>query len=1284
MFTAYAACSSPDVVDLTGDPDGTYALEVYLVDQAGNTGSPASSDYVLDRLAPGVPTINSGPPATDNDTTPTWAFTGEAGATFTCQVDGPSGPGSFAACTSPTTPTLSQGDGNYTFMVRATDAAGNTSGAASGGYQLDTTAPAVPSLSAPASPSQSTSPSFTFTAEAGATTQCRLDGPAGVGSFGACTSPYVPSLTDGDGTYIVRVRATDQAGNTGATASASYVLDTTAPAAPVVSGPTGPSAVTSVSWTFTPEAGATTECRLVGPTSTTAWSACTSPTTLTLAQGDGTYTLEVRATDLAGNLGSAGASPGYDLLTTAPPAPVVTAPPSPSSDNTPVFTFTTAAKTTTQCQLTGPASTGPWANCTSPRSVSANQGDGTYILAVQAKDKAGNLSAVGSASYLLDTQAPAAPAVSGPTSPGNSAAVSFTFATEAGASAECQLAGPGGTSPWVACASPASITLGGGDGSYTFRVRATDAAGNTGPAGSASYTLDTQAPNTPTVSGPASPDNDTSPAFTFTAAGATTIECRLDGPAGTGPWAACASPLTVPLADGDGVYTFLVHATDAAGNTSTAGSVSYALDTASPAAPVISGPTGPSNVSPVTWTFTAEAGATTQCRLFLAGSPVGTWNNCASPATVNLNAGDGNYTLQVRATDPAGNTGSAGSSPAYLLDTQAPVTPSLSGPASPGNATTVAFTFSAEPGSTTACRLDGPGGPGVFAPCTSPAAYALSQGDGTYVFRVRATDAAGNAGPIASVGYVLDTAPPATPTITANPTSPGKSRTPSWSFTLPADGTGLCQVSRGLTVIAPWVACTSPYVADLSGQPDGTYTFAVESVDLAGNLSAAATSSYLLDTTAPAAAVVSPPSGTTGNDATPSWTFTVEAGATTQCEVLRGATVIVASAACSSPVSADLSASGDGSYTLLVWATDAADNTGAPATVSYVLDTAPPAAPVITGTPAATSASRAPSWTFTAEAGATTQCRLTLDGAQPGTFSACTSPYVGNLTGAPDGTYDFEVLAVDAAGNTGPSATSGFTLDTTAPAAPTLVSSPGSPSKVLNPAWGFSAETGATTACEVTGPLGVVAGWSSCTSPYSADLSGQPDGALHLPGAGHRRGRQHRAVVERRLRARQHRSRCADNLHRAQRAGLRPDADVDVRRRAGRDLHLSGYPRCDHRGCDSVVRVAVHRRPHRPVGRDLHADRRGDRHVRKHERRVDRAVHPRHDRPRRTAIHSHANEPGPAAQSVVVLGAGDRHDVELPADPRQRACSSTGGRAPRRSSGTWSGTPMGRTPLPFA
>jgi hypothetical protein len=104
-------------------------FEVRGTDNAGNVGPPASRRWTVtpppDTTAPTV-TLTQAPPATTTSRTATFAFTAsETSVTFACSYD--SGP--FSPCTSPHT-IQDAGVDDHTFAVRATDAAGNTGGAA--------------------------------------------------------------------------------------------------------------------------------------------------------------------------------------------------------------------------------------------------------------------------------------------------------------------------------------------------------------------------------------------------------------------------------------------------------------------------------------------------------------------------------------------------------------------------------------------------------------------------------------------------------------------------------------------------------------------------------------------------------------------------------------------------------------------------------------------------------------------------------------------------------------------------------------------------------------------------------------------------------------------------------------------------------------------------------------------------------------------------------------------------------------------------------------------------
>jgi hypothetical protein len=80
------------------------------------------------------------------------------------------------------------------------------------------------------------------------------------------------------------------------------------------------------------------------------------------------------------------------------------------------------------------------------------------------------------AAVAPDTTPPETTITSGPSATSSSTSASFEFTASESASFECSM----DDAPFAACASPAAYS-GIGDGSHTFRVRATDAAGNTDP-----------------------------------------------------------------------------------------------------------------------------------------------------------------------------------------------------------------------------------------------------------------------------------------------------------------------------------------------------------------------------------------------------------------------------------------------------------------------------------------------------------------------------------------------------------------------------------------------------------------------------------------------------------------------------------------------------------------------------------------------------------------------------------------------------------------------------------
>jgi hypothetical protein len=157
-----------------------------------------------------------------NQTSAAFTFTATETATFECQMDG----GGYTACSSPKNYALTAG--SHTFMVRATDLAGNVDASpASYTWTIDTTTPDTSITGQPSNPTNSTSASFSFSSTTpGSTFQCQMDG----GAYATCTNPKSYSSLSSNTTHTFKVRATDTAGNTDATpASYSWMIDTTAP-----------------------------------------------------------------------------------------------------------------------------------------------------------------------------------------------------------------------------------------------------------------------------------------------------------------------------------------------------------------------------------------------------------------------------------------------------------------------------------------------------------------------------------------------------------------------------------------------------------------------------------------------------------------------------------------------------------------------------------------------------------------------------------------------------------------------------------------------------------------------------------------------------------------------------------------------------------------------------------------------------------------------------------------------------------------------------------------------
>jgi hypothetical protein len=220
----------------------------------------------------------------------------------------------------------------------------------------------------------STSASLSFTGEASATFECRIDS----GSWSSCVSPKsYASLSLGSHTF--EVRQTDQAGNVSTEASRTWTVDTFTLSAPsITQGPEGEVNSVEASLEFSGVSGATFECRLDdGPFET-----CSSP--FEVADLDaGPHEFAVKQTDSIGNVSEA-ATRSWTVLEVATVQPQLA-----GTNETGEVVFEGAPDGFTYLCAVGSEELHP---CGSPY-IPTGLTDGSYPIQIVIEDPEGNLSA---------------------------------------------------------------------------------------------------------------------------------------------------------------------------------------------------------------------------------------------------------------------------------------------------------------------------------------------------------------------------------------------------------------------------------------------------------------------------------------------------------------------------------------------------------------------------------------------------------------------------------------------------------------------------------------------------------------------------------------------------------------------------------------------------------------------------------------------------------------------------------------------------------------------------
>jgi large repetitive protein len=776
-------------------------------------------------------------------------------------------------------------------------------------------------------------------------------------------------------------------------------VDLTPPAVSIDpgSGPNGTTSSTEAEFEFSTNDG-DLECSL----DAAAFAPCESPESLT-GLADGPHTFTVRATDAAGNTGTASRS--WTVDTTAPEATVNAGPanPTPSPDAEFEFSFDDPAATA-ECSIDGD----DFEACTSPRSY-AGLGEGEHTFTVRGTDAVGNLGPEEDYVWTIDSTASAVTIDSGPAALTNQTDASFAFTVDdPNADVDCSLDG-GAFAP---CDSATSQDYSGlAPGPHTFTVLATDQATNEA-SDSHSWTIDTTAPTASITDGPPALVSSDQAELSFTSDDPeASFRCRTDSD--TGPFEPCASPIALDdLAEGD--HSFEVRAEDDAGNLGPIATHSWTIDTVPPTVSITDNPPPATNAPTAEFDFSSsQPGSTFRCRI--DSTDPDAYEPCGGPAVngsksyAGLDPGD--HSFDVIAIDEAGNVADPDSH-SWTIDATAPTVTITGNPPTESDQDSLEFTYvSSEPGSTFECRLDG----GSFHSCPSPH-LEENLPDGAHSFEVRAKDAVNNTGPVATHLWISDTEDPVVAFDSGPPNGSSINQT-SVSFAFHADEEPEDPIEcmlEGPGIPSPQFGpCDDPAPGQgqnegtftRSGLADGTYTLSLRAVDLVGRSSAPVSRTWTVDTAQPTVTIGSGPSGLF-NSSSASFQFTTSEPGVLRCS-LDGAPP----ASCGSPTSHTYTGLNPGPHSFTVTSTDAAGNVGS-ASRSWTVDTTAPETN-LTSAPASGPAAAATFEFSSPDPGATFECAL--DGA---IFTPCTSPV--SFSGLGEGDHTFRVRAVDEAGNKDP------------------------------------------------------------------------------------------------------------------------------------------------------------------------------------------------------------------------------------------------------------------------
>jgi hypothetical protein len=445
-----------------------------------------------------------------------------------------------------------------------------------------------------------------------------------------------------------------------------------------------------------------------------------------------------------------------------------------------------------------------------------------------------------------------------------------------------------------------------------------------------------------------------------------------------------------------------------------------------------------------------------------------TGSNCVNIAgatglTYQTTTAERGHTIRFEQIATNSATETTANTPAYA---PLPSTQITESPVTHSSSRTATLKFTTETAEATfECSLDG----GAWSACTSPKVY-TGLSEGRHTFSVRAVYG-GLSEPVPpSVEWYVEATAPGPPTITPGHSSPSPNSHESFTFGSLVGGDTLeCRLDEGA-----WKECSSP--EEFTGLSDGSHKLEARQHNPAGVQSTVATYSWLVETAVPTAPTITPAHSSPSPNVNERFTFgALIGGDTLECRLDEGAWNT-----CSAHE--EFTSLAEGAHKVQARQQSKAGIDSPTASYSWIVEAAVPPAPAITSAPSVLSALSNPTFTFgNVVHPDTLECNVDDHG-----WSACSE--TSEFPGLENGPHTIAVRQVSPAGVGSEETTYDWTIDTSVPSAPTIVSAPASPSNVSNPVFVLGThEEGDHFECRIDGGE-----WRTCSA--STEFTGLANG----------------------------------------------------------------------------------------------------------------------------------------------------------------------------------------------